>query len=390
MKNRIVSAGLLMCAFFVQVSIMRAQAAPATPLSPEAPVLPMDIKFRHAPQYFEQSFRDDSRYARIEALVDKGRCDVILLDKTMNREAYYSTLNRKVDALAANGADAYTTAIDFAASSTADSHPRFQIHFHDQFGQEVTWQFVVGEMVSHASPEVITRTDTSGITLLYAAHRAAGVAGTTLTIAGRKYSPESTQSNDALPAFYATDMTIAQILPGTDLWNVESSPTDIYQTAMWHLSGDGGRQRILAVKQLSDTEAAVDQIDPNDPDAPQVVLDIVRVNDAYGLGSLSCASHGNTLWIFFGPALPLPAHQIDDKTTVTFTIAENEQATVASGELEIQRAADMEHLLWRFDTPNLAKGTSLETGVNLIPTGGEQALCVNEDCSVRSQKQRPQ
>jgi len=35
----------------------------------------MNFKFRYVPQYFVQSFEGDPRYARIEALVDEGRCD---------------------------------------------------------------------------------------------------------------------------------------------------------------------------------------------------------------------------------------------------------------------------------------------------------------------------
>jgi hypothetical protein len=378
MKNRIVSIGLVSCLFFCHESVIRAQVPPKASTS-EAPVLPMEIEFRHVPQYFEQSFTDDPRYARIEALVDEERCDIILLDKTTNREALYSNLKRRVDALAAGGVDAYKTPVDFAASSTDDSRPLFAFHFQDQFGQTVTWQFVAGEMVPHASPEVLFYTH-SGVTLLYAPHRAAAARGTVLTIAGREYLPESTQSNDALGAFYATDMTISAILPGTGLWNVESSPEDVVQAADWTLSGGGGQRRILAVRQLSDAGAAIDQIDPNDPDVPQVVLNVVRANGTYGVSSLSLETHGNRLWIFFGPVLPLPARQID-KTTVTFTVAENEQANIASGEVEVQRTVDAEHLLWRFETPNSARGSTFVTGVNLIPGAREQAKCVNEDCS---------
>jgi hypothetical protein len=386
MLKRILSIGLLAYVFFCHASAIHAQT-PAKPSSPEAPVLPMDIKFRYVPQYFEQSFPDDPRYARIVALVDHGRCDVVLLDKTTNREAFYSTLDRKVGALAADGAAAYTTPIGFTASSTIDSYPLFEIRFHDRFGQKVTWQFVVGELLPHASQEVISRTDNSGIALLYAPRRAAAVFGTTLTIATRTYRPASTPSDDALDAFYATDMTVSQILPGTELWRVGNTPANTVPTAKWNLRGDGGRQRILALEQVSDTEAEVDQSDPDDPDAPQVVLNLERVNDTYELRSLSFKAHDNTLWIFFGPLLPLPAHQISDKTTVTFTVAENEQATVASGALEVQRAVDAEHLLWRFDTPNLARSTTFETGVNLIPSAAEQANCVNQDCLRRSPNQ---
>ena len=86
MKNRIALASVLTFVFFCHASVMRAQIR-AKALTPVAPALPMDINFRYVPQYFEQSFNDDPRYARIEALVDDGRCDVILFDKTMNREA---------------------------------------------------------------------------------------------------------------------------------------------------------------------------------------------------------------------------------------------------------------------------------------------------------------
>ena len=376
MKNPIVSITLLVFVVFCCASSMPAQTV-SNVLTSEPPVVPMDIKFRYVSQYFEQSFTDDPRYARIEALVDDGRCDVILLDKTTSREAFYSTSNHEVDVLRAKGTDAYVTRIDFTASSTVDSYPLFFIRFHDQFGQEVKWQFVAGEMVPHASPEVIPHTDNAGVALLYVPHRAPGAAGTTLTIAERKYVPKSRQPNDTLATFYATDMTVAQILPGTDLWTVEVGPSDRAQTTKWNLDGGGGRQRILEVKELSDTEAAVQQTEANDSDAAQVVLSIVRVNSTYGLHSISFQSHRNTLWIFFGPVLPLPARKIDDKTVVTFTVAENEQANVASGELEVQRAVSAEHLLWRFNTPNLAKNASFETGVNLISSGDEQATCVN-------------
>ena len=106
---------------------------------------------------------------------------------------------------------------------------------------------------------------------------------------------KSKQTDDALAAFYATDMTIGQILPGTDLWAVESTPADIVQTAKWIVGGDGRRLRTLAVKELSATEASIEQFDPSDSDAPQVILNVVRVNDTSELRSLSFESHFNTL-----------------------------------------------------------------------------------------------
>jgi hypothetical protein len=385
MKKRIVSITLLICGLLYKPSVIQAQA-PAGALTSPVPVLPMNVKFRYVPQYLVQSVEDDPRYARIEALVDEGRCEVVLLDRTTNRRIVYSTLSRKVDALKANGEDAYATRINFEAFTLGDSTPLFRIRFHDRIGQVIEWGLVAGQMVPHASPEVISRTDDSGIAFFYVPRRAAAAVGTSLTIGDREYRPEPTQARARLGTFYATDMTIGQILPGTQLWRVESGPVSLAEAAQWDLRGEGGRQSMLAIKQLYDTGALIDQTELCDPDAPEVILTLVRSGDSHSLRLMSATAHGNTLWIFFGPDLPLPEHQTDDKTIVTFTVAENEDASIASGRLVVRRGFDTEHLEWQFESPDLAKGEVFETGVNLIPKDTEQGKCMSEDCSIRSQK----
>lgn len=373
LKGALVSIGLVMSAFLWNTEVARAQ-------TPEVPLLPMNVEFHYVPQYFEQSISGDSRYAKIEALVGEDGCDVVLFDKTTNREAFYSISKRRVDAVAATGRDGYITPIGFTASWAEDSSPAFLIHFQDRFGNEISWNFVVGAIVSHASPEVIFRTDNSGAIFLYAPRRAPGAKGTILTIAGKEYLAESTRTDDSLSAFYATDMTLGQMLPGTGVWAVEDSQADVSQTVKWALGGEGGQRRVLAVTERSAAEAAIDQCDDNDPHAPHVILNVVRVNDTYELRSLSFESHFNTLWIFFGPLLPLPARGVDDKRIVTFTIAENEQANIASGTLEVQRAVEAEHVFWHFETPSDARGVTFETGVNVILGARTQANCSKEDC----------
>ena len=381
MKKRIVSITLLTCGLLYKPSVFQAQATARALMSP-APVLPMNVKFRYVPQYFVQSVENDPRYLRIEALVDEGRCEVVLLDKTTNRRIVYSTLSRKVDALK----DAYATRIDFEVFTLGDSTPLFRIRFHDRIGQVIEWGFVAGEMVPLASPEVISRTDDSGIAFFYAPRRATATVGTSLTIGDREYRPEPTQSGARLGTLYATDKTIGRILPGTQRWRVESGPVGLAEAAQWYLRGEGGRQSMLAIKQLYDTGALIDQTELYDPDAPEVILSVVRSGDSYSLQLMSATAHGNMLWIFFGPDLPLPVHQTDDKTIVTFTVAENEDANIASGRLVARRGFDTEHLEWQFERPDLATGEVFETGVNLIPKDTEQAKCMNEHCSIRSQK----
>jgi hypothetical protein len=235
-------------------------------------------------------------------------------------------------------------------------------------------------MVRHASPEILSRTDNSGIAFFYAPRRAAAAVGTSLTIGDRKYTPEPPQSDHTFGTFYATEITIGQILPGTELWRVERSPVSLEPTAQWDLRREGGRQRILAVKQLDETGALIDQTELDDPDAPEVVFNFVLSNGIYSLRSMSATTHRNTLWIFFGPELPLPEYRKDDKTTVTFTVAENEDASIASGRLEVRRDLHTEHLVWQFESPDPARGEVFETGVNLLSNDSEQAKCINADC----------
>ena len=98
---------------------------------------------------------------------------------------------------------------------------------------------------------------------------------------------------------------------------------------------------MLAIKQLYDAGALIDQIELDDPDAPEVILTLVRSGDSYSLRLMSATARGSTLWIFFGPALPLPEHQADDKTVVTFTVAVNEDASIASGRLVVRRVFEL-------------------------------------------------
>jgi hypothetical protein len=67
---------------------------------------------------------------------------------------------------------------------------------------------VGGEIVPHASPRVIFRTDNSGMGFLYATPGTKCRWHDSENLRNREYSPESTQSDDALAAFYATDMTV--------------------------------------------------------------------------------------------------------------------------------------------------------------------------------------
>ena len=371
MKKASAAIVVLACSFFCLVGPIMAQAPKSA--STEAPVIPMKIKFSHVPQYFMQLIDDDPRYSRIEALINGGEREVILTDKTTNRSTFYANSQKRIDALQGSGAEAYFAAIEVGEFTTSDANPAHRIRLQDTFGQEIRWQFVTGEVVPHARPEIMFQSNGSGLAWVYAPRRAAPAAGTSLTIGDRQYQAQASGPGGDYRGFHSMDMAIAQFVPVTELWSVERSPIGLIEAEKWDLRGEAGQERLLVIKKISDQEASIEQIDLNDPDFADVLLDLDRSHGRYSLRSISITSHSNTMWIFFDPELPLPAHNMDDEMTATFTVAENEQASVANGTVVVRRAMDAEHMAWRFDEPQSAKGEAFETGVNLIPGRSNQA-----------------
>jgi hypothetical protein len=369
MKKLTVATAMLAWLLFCLAGPLRAQVP--KPVTSQAPIVPMEIEFRYVPQYFMQLIEDNARYSRIEALINDGQCEVILTDKTMNKRVFYANSQERIDALQANGAEAHLAPVEVGEFTTVGSRPIHRIRLQDTFGQEIQWQFVVGEVVPHARPEIMFQSNGSGLAWVYAPHRAAPAAGTAVTIAASQYQAQPSGPGGDYRAFYSSDTAVAQFVPATELWSVEKSPVSFVEAEKWDLRGEMGQKRLLVIKRISDQDASIEQIDLNDPDSADVLLDLDRSKAGYSLRSISITSHSNTLWIFFAPELPLGAHGMDDEMTATFTVAENELATIANGTVVVRRAMDAEHMVWQFDEPHSVRGEVFETGVNLIPSSSE-------------------
>jgi|SRR5580704_8386250 hypothetical protein len=77
MKNLAAVIFSLTIAAICIVEPVRAQLD-AENAAPDAPIVPMDIRFQHASQYLMQRIGDDPRYSEIEAVLDTDRTEVIL------------------------------------------------------------------------------------------------------------------------------------------------------------------------------------------------------------------------------------------------------------------------------------------------------------------------
>lgn len=331
--------------------------------APQVPILPMEIKFRHARQYFYQAIGDDSRYSQITAVADGDHSEVILLERTTNRRAFYSSSQKRIDVLQAHGVDAYRTDVRIENSSTSDGHPGYRIRFQDIRGEQIDWQFIAGEMVLHAKPEVAAQPNDDGFLCIYAPRRATAAAGTAVTIAGRKYSTVSSGTNGG-QAWYAEDLTTAQIVAGTQILTVQASPSALAEGATWKLQATGGQESQIVASKSSEGEFVMQH---NLPDAGYLRYELEQTEEGYRVQSVSLTAESNTLWLFFDPGLPLLSKHEVNRLNIAFAIAENEEAAIARGNLTVQQSGGVERLAWNFDIPESARTSGFETAVNLIP-----------------------
>jgi hypothetical protein len=169
---------------------------------------------------------------------------------------------------------------------------------------------------------------------------------------------------------------------GTQTWGITNSPSSLTEGSAWDLLGKGGQRRQLVVKKISESTLQIEQLNGNDPDAPPLLLNLDFQSDGYSLRWVSLRAESNTFWIFFGPGLPLPSKRSDEASGITLQIAEDQQPSVADGNLTVQRSPEGEQVVWRFATPGNLKTASFETSVTLIPeetaADNKQARCSNQ------------
>lgn len=167
------------------------------------------------------------------------------------------------------------------------------------------------------------------------------------------------------------------------LWSVETSPTKLTEGARWNLESSGGLERKLSVKSISEGGLSIEQVDQDDTETASLLFELETTEDGYSLRSVSITASSNTFWIFFGPGLPLPSHKSDDQNGIAFSIAENERARIATGNVAVHRSPEGGSVTWNFETPKSVRANGFVTTVNVIWKGSlhgnNQASCSTAD-----------
>jgi len=339
------------------------------------PVAPMNVRFRFVPQYFVQRIEDDPKYSRIEALIDdelsRPWYEIILADKTTGDRIVYSNSEETVKTLRGVGKAAYFSNIQFAFSTQENSISIYQIGLRDISGQPINWNFAVRPNALRVQTGYMVRPNASGFVLMGLDQRAAALPGTILIIGNAHYpltsTRESTDAQDETAnsgTFYGTGLTVAEIMPGAELWLVDCLPDTLKADEKWILHSSGGEKRVLTIESVRGDHVVIDQVDQDR--SLHVRLDVRRLHDSLLLSSISVMRQSHDFRVSFTPELPFPALGLNDATKVNFVVSEDSQKDIAHGNLLARRRFIDEIIDWEFDAPDWARARLMETGASVL------------------------
>src|ERR1700687_38735 len=222
---------------------------------------------------------------------------------------------------------------------------------------------------------IIPQPDRYGFVLASGTRSATVVSGSILRIRNGHDTSAPAEEPKDLPdpeILYATDVILAEIQPGTEIWNVDSSPAQLQEQGQWVLRSSGGRKRLLTIEHASADEILIKQEDPGYPDSASAQLDVQRTDGDLALHSVTFENQAHKFRISFEPGLSLPAPLTTDASNANFSIDEDDHRNIASGRASVARAVEAEHVTWRLDAPDWAKADTFETGVNILSFGSVQ------------------
>jgi hypothetical protein len=377
--NRHLAISLTLCFLLVcGIGPIKAQDMNAKGSSTAFPVIPMTVRFRTVPLYFRESLTEDSPYSSIEALVDNQQSEpwieIVLTERASANSVHYSNAQRSVASMTERGEEAYFAPIEFHSVQDANAKRVFTFQFADNARESVEWRVALDSASPGAAPKagVIPQRDRFGFVLASGMRSATVATASVLRIRNANDTTAPAEELKNLPdteILYATDVILAEMQPGTEIWNVDSSPAHLQDQEQWVLRSSGGRKRLLTIEHASADEILIKQEDPGYPDSASAELDVQRTDGDLALRSVTFAAQGHQFRISFDPGLSLPVPLTTDASDANFSIDEDDHRNVASGRASVARAVEAEHVTWRLDAPAWAKADTFETGVNILSFG---------------------
>ena len=353
------SIGASICIILAQAFPAQNQQASDSIVS-NIPVAPFSVVSRKIPQFFTQSFRNESPYSSILALIDsKGKdswYEVILRERASGKQIYYCNSQQTVSALVEDGEEAYFTPME--VSTSAEMNSVFRLQFHDNSNRAIRWIFAASseEDKSAYTNGLMARPDDFGFMLLHGDHARKAAPSSTISMGN-----EQNVASDV--GFYANDVVLVKIQPVTRQWNVVSTPHQLRAGDKWILRNINDREEVITIQSADGDQILLNVQNSLSPPYPAIDLNVLRTADQFALRSLAIASDPHAFQISFEPPLPLPAAGANDKTLVRFTMDADGHNGIASGSISAMRGFMDEHLTWTFNSPDWARPVHFNTGV---------------------------
>ena len=347
-------------------------------LAPPIPIVPFIAEYEYAPVYFMQWINDSPQYSRIAASVGTETPPiylVVLTEKESDRPIYYTNSAARAKAFKTEGKEAYHTPIDFKEVRKVEQELSIGFGFRDRHGQAILWRFIPANSTpSKRGSGLQPLGAMAGLHLRFSNLGTAAGAGTAVQIGDKVHEAEPWPQISAPPYFvayrgsYAHGMELSAILLGKENWRVIKAPGELREGAQWTLASDLGRERQLYVTQMRGDEITISEKPAPGLEAATLELQALITPQGWALRSVILNNRGRAMRVAFSPELSLaPAQAASAESTFQIDLGTHEK--VSQGVVVVERLDKTVNLRWQPKSPDWAKSRSLNTTIDLAPSG---------------------
>lgn len=341
------------------------------------PILPVNIEYEFAPQYFSQWIENHPQYSKIEVIVEgreNEKLQIALTEKEGDKRVFYSNSESDINTLLTEGKEAYLTKIDYKTSQAVDQQPNHGFGFLDKHKQPVLFRVIPASRPSERGRELIPSAWADGLRLEYRNLATAAGAGTAIQIGDKVIEAQPWKEISNPPYFVAYRGTVAigrhlgTLLPGTTKWRVTKQPENLDKGAEWVMLDEKGHTRILRISSKNQNELVIDEVPPKSGKNSLVRLIAHQTQNGYNLRTVEIKSRQQDMQITFQPELPLQA-VTSAEFEGRFMINQGEHKNVATGKIVSRHTDGKLSLKWQPDSPSWARSRTLESVIDFEQNG---------------------
>ena len=343
------------------------------------PTTGMLVSYQYWPVQYVQWVGAELPYSMIELDADAAAkqplYNVVLTDKAGKRVVYANTYDLVASAKA-QGIEAHKTQIAFEGADAQNAGVTSTLRLSLADEKPLQWRFVQGSDVSEQGAGLTPLPQMPMPVLVYREQAAVAGEGTALQIGEAVSTAEMWKEISKPPYFVAYRGALSLgahtvvLSPGTEIWTIASSPTELKAGAVWELDGARGDHRTLRIEKADGTHFVVKGTDKFRPGV-NFFLECSRVGDGWSVERARYAPEREGDKHFLAMQFTAPLTSATTASTVDMTIGKKAKLALAS--LTLSGSASDRIATVTMQSPAWAKGKGLteemtSTGTNISVT----------------------